>query len=126
MKLLVDTHVLLWGISDPERIPRAVGVAMGSAANQTFVSVVCLWEIAIKKQLGKLAAPDDLPAIVARHPDYRVLSISAAHAWQVRTLPPLHRDPFDQLLVAQAMVEDMTIVTHDPVIARYGVPVVTV
>jgi PIN domain nuclease of toxin-antitoxin system len=126
LKLLVDTHVLIWGVNAPERVPPAVGAAMASASNQTFVSVVCLWEIAIKKKLGKLSAPDNLPEQVERHPDYRVLPISAAHAWRVRTLPALHGDPFDQMLVAQALVEGMTIVTHDRSIGRYGVPIMAV
>jgi PIN domain nuclease of toxin-antitoxin system len=126
LKLLVDTHVLLWGINEPRRVPIAVAHAMGSPHNETYVSVVCLWEIAIKKKLGKLAAPDDLLEQVERHPDYKVLPITAAHAWRVRTLPPYHRDPFDQLLVAQALTEQMTVVTHDRSISRYGVPILAV
>jgi PIN domain nuclease of toxin-antitoxin system len=126
LKLLVDTHVLLWAINEPQRIPLAVGRAMGSADNEAFVSVVCLWEIAIKKKLGKLSAPDDLPERVERHRDFRLLAITAAHAWRVRTLPSYHRDPFDQLLVAQALAEQMTVVTHDRTISRYGVPVLAV
>ena len=92
------------------------------------MSVVCLWEIAIKKRIGKLSAPDDLLARVERHPDYKVLPplITAAHAWRVRTLPLHHRDPFDQLLVAQALTEQMTVVTHDRSISRYGVPILAV
>ena len=126
MRLLVDTHVLLWGINEPHRIPLAVGLAMGSPANETYVSVVCLWEIAIKAKIGKLSAPDDLPERVERHPDYKVLPVTAAHAWRVRTLPLHHRDPFDQLLVAQALIEQMTVVTHDRSISRYGVTILAV
>jgi PIN domain nuclease of toxin-antitoxin system len=126
VRLLVDTHVLLWAVSDPERIPSAIGLAMGSPANETFVSVVCLWEIAIKKRLGKLEAPEDLPEWVARHADFSVLPIVAEHAWRVRSLPSIHNDPFDHLIVAQALVEGMTVVTHDGVISRYGVPVLAV
>jgi PIN domain nuclease of toxin-antitoxin system len=126
LRLLVDTHVLLWGINEPERVPRDVAAAMASRDNQTYVSVVCLWEIAIKKRLGKLTAPDNLPEVVERHPDFRVLPISAAHAWRVRTLPMLHGDPFDHLLIAQALVEDMTVVTHDRVLRRYGVSTISV
>jgi PIN domain nuclease of toxin-antitoxin system len=126
LKLLVDTHVLLWAISEPQRIPIAVGLAMGSPANETYVSAVCLWEIAIKKKIGKLSAPDDLLEQVERHSDYKVLPITALHAWRVQTLPLHHRDPFDQLLVAQALTEQMTVVTHDRSISLYGVPILAV
>ena len=126
MKLLIDTHVLLWGINAPERVPRAVGQALASPSNQTFVSAVCIWEIAIKARIGKLDAPEDLLDLVGRHTDFRILDITAAHAWRVRRLPNLHRDPFDQLLVAQALVEDMTVVTHDRSIGQYGVPILAV
>jgi PIN domain nuclease of toxin-antitoxin system len=126
LRLLVDTHVLLWAVTEPQRIPIAVGHAMGLRANETFVSVVCLWEIAIKKRLGKLSAPDDLLEQVERHPDYRMLPITAAHAWRVKTLPLHHHDPFDHLLVAQALTEQMTVVTHDRAISRYGVPILAV
>ena len=126
MRLLVDTHVLIWGINEPHRVPPVIAHAMAAPFNETFVSVVCLWEIAIKSRLGRLNAPHDLPDLIERNPDYRVLQISAEHAWRVRTLPLLHRDPFDQLLVAQAIVENMTIVTHDRSISRYGVPILAV
>jgi PIN domain nuclease of toxin-antitoxin system len=126
LRLLVDTHVLLWAITEPQRIPIAVGHAMGSPSNETFVSVVCLWEIAIKKRLGKLSAPDDLLEQVERHSDFRMLTITADHAWRVKTLPLHHRDPFDHLLVAQALTEQMTVITHDRSLSQYGVTVLTV
>jgi PIN domain nuclease of toxin-antitoxin system len=126
LRLLVDTHVLLWAITEPRRIPLAVGHAMGSPENETFISVICFWEIAIKKRTGKLSAPDDLLEQVERHPDFRMLPITAAHAWRVKTLPLHHRDPFDHLLVAQALIEHMTVVTHDRAISQYGVPILAV
>ena len=122
MRLLLDTHVIIWGLEEPRRIPRAVALAMGAPENEVLVSVVSLWEIAIKTRLGKLDAPADLPKVIERRGDYRILPISAAHAWRVRVLPALHHDPFDQLLIAQALIEDMTIVTHDRWIAQYAVP----
>jgi len=126
LRLLIDTHVLIWGINQPDRVPPSVAAAMASPNNSTFISAVCLWEIAVKTRLGKLHAPDNLPDVVGRNPDIRILPITAEHAWRVRSLSALHRDPFDQMLVAQALVEDMTIVTHDPIIARYGVPIIAV
>jgi PIN domain nuclease of toxin-antitoxin system len=118
--------VLLWGVAEPWRVPQHVAAALASPRNTTLVSVVCLWEAAIKSGLGKLNAPANLPEIVQRHGDFRLLPIEVAHVWQVRDLPPIHRDPFDRLLIAQAMVEDMTIVTRDAWMSRYGVPTIAV
>jgi PIN domain nuclease of toxin-antitoxin system len=126
LKLLLDTHVLLWTISTPERIPVAVRRAIAAPGNSAYVSVVCLWEIAIKVRKGRLEAPDNLPAVIAGIPHFTILPVSAEHAWRVRQLGLLHRDPFDHLLVAQAQIEEMTVVTHDREIERYGVPVLAV
>lgn len=84
-----------------------------------LVSAVCVWEAAIKVALGKLRAPDDLPERIEQFAFER-LPISDAHAWAVRTLPPVHADPFDRLLVAQAVCERATIVSADPIFADYG------
>jgi PIN domain nuclease of toxin-antitoxin system len=91
-----------------------------------FVSIASYWEIAIKSAIGKLQAPDDLPDRLAQHADFTLLPITPAHAWRVRTLPlfPDHKDPFDRLLVAQALEEGLEIATPDPHFARYGVKVV--
>jgi PIN domain nuclease of toxin-antitoxin system len=120
LRLLLDTHALLWGLMSPERLPDGVRTAIRSESDRTFVSVASIWEIAIKARLGKLYAPDDLPSLIDNDPDYDVLPITPEHAWRVRRLPILHRDPFDQLLIAQALVEDLTIVTHDRAVSRYG------
>jgi len=87
------------------------------------VSVASLWEIAIKTALGKLDAPDDLPARVGEM-GFEMLPVEPDHAWAVRSLPHHHSDPFDRLLIAQAQAERMPIVTADPAFAAYDVPVV--
>ena len=120
MRLLLDTHALLWGFMYRSDLARRGRAAIRSPDDQIFVSVASLWEIAIKMRNGKLSAPGDLPDLIRADPDYELLPILQEHAWQVRQLPRLHRDPFDQLLVAQAVVEDLTIVTHDRVIAGYA------
>jgi PIN domain nuclease of toxin-antitoxin system len=120
LRLLLDTHALLWGFMSPERLPAAVRAAIRSPDDQIFVSVASLWEVAIKMRNGKLNAPDDLPDLIRADPDFELLPILQEHAWQVRQLPLLHRDPFDQLLVAQALVEHLTIVTHDHEIVAYA------
>lgn len=126
MKLLLDTHVLLWGFTEPDRLPATVDEMIRSPDHEIFVSAACLWEIAIKMRSGRLRAPPDLPQKIANDPDYQLLPILAEHVWRVRELPGLHKDPFDQLLIAQALVEDMTIVTHDGIIMRYGVSTIAI
>lgn len=122
MKLLFDTNALLWLIAGSERLSPAARDAAADAGNPLFTSAGSLLEIAIKRSIGKLDVPDDLPS---RLPSLGcdVLPVSAAHAWRVGDLPLLHKDPFDRLIVAQALEEDMILVTSDAVLARYGVPV---
>ena len=125
MRLLLDTHVLLWLLSDPERLGEAVLAILRGEANDVRVSAATAWEIAIKKQLGKLRAPDDLEAqLVAGH--VTVLPITLAHARLAGSLPTHHRDPFDLMLIAQATIEGLTVVTHDPRFEPYDVPLLMV
>lgn len=88
-----------------------------------MISAACLWEIAIKSALGKLEAPESLPQRAVEN-GFELLPITADHAWQVRSLPPHHRDPFDRLLIAQAQVEHLPIASADPAFADYDVAVV--
>jgi PIN domain nuclease of toxin-antitoxin system len=120
--VLIDSHALLWFVAgDRKRIARALRVRI--EAEVTTVSTASLWEIAIKTGLGKLDAPDDLPARIQQL-GFELLTVSAEHAWRVRDLPPHHGDPFDRLLIAQAQVERLPIVTADPAFDAYDVTVV--
>ncbi len=123
MRLLLDTHMLLWGFTDPERLSAIETAAIEAPGNLVFVSVASLWEIAIKTRDGRLQAPGGLPELVAANPDFEVLPVLVAHAWAVRQLPMHHRDPFDHLLIAQALCEGLTLMTHDRWIRRYEAPV---
>ena len=123
MRLLLDTHILLWAYVDTEKLSVREHVAIGDPGNQIFANVVNLWEIAIKTTKGQLNAPADLMERVQSNPDLILLPVLAEHAWRVRTLPRLHGDPFDHLLVAQAQCENLTVVTRDAWIGRYGVAV---
>ena len=124
MRLLVDSHVLLWHVLDDPRLTPEPTATIEAADAEVLVSTASLWEIAIKSALGKLDAPDDLPSRVEQL-GFELLPVSAEHAWQVRTLPaPRHADPFDRLLIAQAQVERMPILTADPAFAAYDVTVV--
>lgn len=122
MPFLLDTHVLLWALTDSDRLSTAARSAISDGRNQVFVSAVSAWEITIKRALGKLRAPTDL-ADQLRAARFQPLDVTIDHALAVGLLADHHRDPFDRLLVAQAVVEELILVTHDPVVQRYGVSV---
>ena len=120
MNLLLDTHVLLWWLDDPTRLSEASRTAIRDGKNTVYVSAAAVWEIVIKKALGKLDAPDDLDEVL-RTCRFTPLPVTIAHALAVRSLPTHHRDPFDRMLVAQAICEGLTVVTRDPQILLYPV-----
>lgn len=124
MKLLLDTHALLWWLSDDPSLSRKARAAIGKGTSDVFVSAVSVWEIAIKRSIGKLATPDDLLEQIERH-RFESLPITPADAWTAGSLPAHHNDPFDRLLVAQALSADLTIVTRDRRLGRYGVSVLS-
>jgi len=119
-RVLLDTHVLLWWLADNPRLGSEARRLIGAAANSIHVSAASTWEIAIKQGLGKVTAPDDLDSIVERE-GFEKLPITLFHGQQAGQLPPLHRDPFDRMLVAQAQAEGLEIITGDLQIPRYGV-----
>ena len=121
-RVLVDTHALLWWLTDDPALSAAAREAMADRGHEAIVSTASMWEIAIKRSLGKLTTPNDLPEQIT-DAGFGWLEITAAHAWHVRDLPMHHRDPFDRLLVAQALVEDVSVVTSDARFADYGVRV---
>lgn len=119
-RLLLDTHVLLWWLADDAALgPRARSL-IAAADNVIYVSAASIWEISIKKSLGKLQAPDGFDMIMDEE-GFESLVIDAFHAEQAGALPPLHRDPFDRMLIAQAQAEGLSILTCDQNIAPYGV-----
>lgn len=120
MNLLLDTHILLWWLTDSPRLPDQVRKTI-SRAEAVTASAVSGWEIESKRLRGLLKAPDDLEATLAAR-DIGVLSITMAHAIASARLPLHHRDPFDRLLVAQALAESLTLVTHDEHLKAYRVP----
>ena len=119
MKLLLDTHVLLWAAIDSPRI-QAIRPRLLSADNEVYFSVACLWEIAIKTSLGKLQANAAAIREAALANGFLELPISGPHALHVGSLPWHHRDPFDRLLVAQAASEPMWLLTADDKLLAYG------
>jgi PIN domain nuclease of toxin-antitoxin system len=124
MKLLVDTHAALWSLAQDARLSQAAERALRDADhNEVLLSAAVVWEVAIKRALGKLDAPSDFRERWL-HAGAHGLPIDLVHAAHVTHLPFHHRDPFDRLLVAQALLEDARIVSHDPAFAAYGVPLV--
>ncbi len=118
MRLLLDTHLLLWALGSPSKLP--AGARRLIMSSEVFVSAASLWEISIKAGLGKLAA-DPIEVLGALEPaGFLQLPVTGEHAAGVIRLPPLHRDPFDRLLVAQALAEPMRLLTNDTVLAGYG------
>jgi PIN domain nuclease of toxin-antitoxin system len=122
MRLLLDTQVVLWWLEGGARLSPPVTAAISSAANAVFVSAASAWEMEIKRALGKLRSPEDLADQLAHH-RFLELPVRITHTSTLRRLPTLHRDPFDRLIVAQAIAERLTIVSADPILARYGVQV---
>ena len=119
-RLLLDTQALLLALADDPELAPSARSAIADPANEVFVSAVSIWEIAIKRALGKLKAPGGIAALVEES-GFQELVVTSFHAEQAGGLPMHHRDPFDRMLVAQAQAEGLTIVTSDRRIPQYGV-----
>lgn len=122
MNLLLDTHVALWAIADSPRLSAAARTLIDAPRNTVWVSAVSVWEIAIKHSLGRGDMPISGAEALAyfEQAGYRLLSIEPEHAAAVEGLAPHHADPFDRLLVAQALCEPLRLLTHDATVARYS------
>ncbi len=122
MRLLLDTQVLLWWLADDPRLGDAAREALASAEHLVYVSAVSLWEMVIKQMAGKLVLPTEFRLALASS-GFHDLPVTAAHAFALGELPPVHQDPFDRMLIAQARAEEMVLVTHDERLAQYDVNV---
>ena len=125
MKLLLDTHLLIWAAAGVDHIPAGARAFMEAPENSLYFSVASLWEIAVKQGLNR---PDfQVDARILRHGlienGYHELAILSAHAVAIDMLPPIHKDPFDRLLIAQAFVEGITLLTDDATVAKYPGPI---
>ena len=121
MRYLIDTHALLWARSTPDLLSAEALEVFKDPECALYISIASLWECAIKHSIGKLALPDGFYRIVAE--DYAILGIEMSHVEAYGHLPMHHRDPFDRLLVVQAQLGDLAVVTRDENIARYDVAV---
>ena len=121
-RLLLDTQALLWWLTDDPLLGGKARASIVDANNPVWVSAASLWEIGIKKSLGKLTAPEDMDAIVEDE-GFEKLVIDNHHAEWAPQLPPIHKDPFDRMLIAQAQIEGLTLVTADRTTMQYPVRV---
>ncbi|HUD23571.1 MAG TPA: type II toxin-antitoxin system VapC family toxin [Acidobacteriaceae bacterium] len=125
MKFLLDTHVMLWSAENSKRLSAKTMKLLQDDENELFFSVVSFWEISIKRALGRkdfYAEPRQLRHGLLGN-GYRELQVTSEHAFTVETLPLIHRDPFDRMLIAQAMVEGAVLLTVDSIILRYPGPI---
>ena len=127
MRALLDTHALLWWISDDPRLPQTVRDIISDRNSEIYFSASGCWEITIKAQLGKITLPDKPDVFLSDQltlNSFLSLPIQSSHALHVFNLPPLHRDPFDRMLVAQAQLENMPVITSDALISLYPVEII--
>ncbi|MGH3066732.1 MAG: type II toxin-antitoxin system VapC family toxin [Gaiellaceae bacterium] len=120
MRLLLDTHVAIWFFDDPTLVADDAREAIGDPTNRAFLSAASVWEIALKRSLGRITMPDGLD-VGATRAGIEELPVTWAHGRAAAELPPVHRDPFDRMLVAQAMLENLVLVTRDPLVMQYDI-----
>lgn len=128
MNLLLDTHIFLWSAIQPAKLSDSIRQALQDPANLLFLSAASVWEMQIKAQIGKLQLSlpvEEFVPIQRGFNNIMALPIFERHIWALETLPLHHKDPFDRLLMAQAVTEQYQLVTADPIFARYEVPLLT-
>lgn len=123
MRLILDTHALFWILLEPGKLPGSLRATLQDPENLVYASAASVWEMAIKQAAGKVSFPFDALAAALRRADLLELPITMRHAEAAASLPPLHRDPFDRMLVAQAQVEGLSLVSRDPAVRQYQVTV---
>ncbi len=120
MNLLLDTHVLIWALEDNATLSGDARAAIIDGKNIVFASSVSAWEISIKRAMGKLKVPDNLQEEIGLH-RFTPLNVNFEHTKLAGELPNIHKDPFDRMLIAQTIIEKLTLVTRDKLIAQYDV-----
>jgi PIN domain nuclease of toxin-antitoxin system len=125
MKFLPDSHLLLWAVSEPTRISSEAHAYIENLGNELFFSAASLWEIAIKTGMGRADFQVDVQLLrrTLLQNRYEELPVTSEHVIALRNLPPIHKDPFDRMLIAQATVEGITLLTTDEQVARYPGPI---
>lgn len=125
MRVLLDSHTLLWWMDDPSKIAPNARVVIADPANEVYASAASIWELGLKVSKGKLRLPPDFHEMLEGQ-GIRHMAFTASHAMESISLPAIHGDPFDRALVAQCRLESMALATRDAVLGDYGIPVVEV
>jgi PIN domain nuclease of toxin-antitoxin system len=124
MKLLIDSHVVVWWVTEPNKLTSPARAAISNPDNEVFISAASIWELGLKQAKGKLRMPEGYEKLL-RADGFSFLSITAEHATVSGTLPPHHGDPFDRILIAQAIKDSLVLVTRDAMIPLYSIPMIT-
>ncbi len=122
MNLLLDTHVLIWALENNSTLSKEAIVAIQNGKNRIFVSAASAWEMSIKQALGKLEVPNNLQQELEQH-RFTMLDINLKHAQLAGSLPDIHKDPFDRMLIAQAKLEKLILITRDKYISQYDIKI---
>ena len=125
MNLCLDTHILLWWLDDNPSLSKKGKTVIADTNNLIILSAAVIWEMRIKQALGKLEIAANFYTVLKQQ-GFEMLPISSDHAYAVGDLPMYHRDPFDRMILAQAKLENLTIVTHDAIFHKYGIPILEV
>ena len=120
MRLLLDTHVMIWWLADDRKLKNPAREIIANPRNQIFASAVVVWEVAIKSALGRIDADVDEMEAAIRETGFEPLPVNLQHAARIGRLPKIHRDPFDRMLVAQASIEELRLVSNDQIFTRYS------
>ncbi|MBA3694755.1 MAG: type II toxin-antitoxin system VapC family toxin [Acidobacteria bacterium] len=125
MRLLIDTHILIWFLEGNKLLPKSRRQIIANPQNDIFISIASLWELAIKISIGKLTLAKSLADVIKQiaAEDIEILQISPEHTLQVSTLPLHHRDPFDRIIIARSQIENLTVMTDDDDFADYGIKI---
>ena len=126
MRLLLDTHALIWWDRDPDKLPRRVRRALQAGANELLLSIASIWEMQIKQQKGTLRLDRPVRATIESQQEQngvQVVGLTLPHVWQLAELPLHHGDPFDRILISQAKAEGLTLVSRDRIMRKYGVEI---
>ena len=120
MRVLLDTHTLIWGLCEPDRLNVKTKELLANIDNIIFVSIASMWELQIKKSLNKITLPDNFTSQLQEH-GYELLNITNEHISKLDTIPMIHRDPFDRMLISQCIYENIPLVTKDTEIIKYNI-----
>lgn len=124
MRVLLDTHILLWWLSEPERLSKAQYDLISYKETQALVSAGSIWEMRIKESLGKIEIPSDIISII-KEEAFQFLAVSEEHADYISRLPIHHKDQFDRIIIAQAKIEDLTLVSSDKIFLKYDIEIIS-